>query len=180
MSERLWFQQSVEGLFLRGLGERLTPALRGELKRLGIDLDHLQPGYPHEVVMEGARLAARAVFPDKSEAEGLAALGGLFLDGYTQTFVGAAMLQVMKLIGTRRTLERMQRNFRTGGNYLETRFSSLGPGKAQLWMNDVSGIPDFYAGLLRRGGQVTGARNLRVDFTPPTDASCTFLVEWDE
>lgn len=100
--------------------------------------------------------------------------------GYVETLLGRAMVQVMKVVGPRRSLERMQRNFRTGSNYIETRFTSLGKGQAELWFNDVSGIPDFYAGVMSAGGRLAAAGNVRVTVHPSTDESCRFLVEWDE
>jgi uncharacterized protein (TIGR02265 family) len=107
-------------------------------------------------------------------------VGGLFMQGYAETCIGRAMVQLMKVFGARRSLERMQRNFRTGGNYIETRFAPLDKGKAELWFNEVTGIPDFDAGVIERGGRFAGAGNLSVTFSPGTDASSTFLVTWDE
>ncbi|MEW5741358.1 MAG: DUF2378 family protein [Myxococcota bacterium] len=180
MSEKLWFQQSIEGLFVRGVGELMTPALRDQLRALGLELDRLQPGYPADLVSKSIRVTAAELFPTLPEPEALREIGALFMRGYTETLIGRAMVQLMRVLGPRRTLERMQRNFRTGANYIETRFRSLGPGRVELWFNDVSGIPDFYAGVMTAGGRQTGARNVRVACSPATDASCTFLVEWDE
>ena len=180
MSEKLWFSQSLEGLFLRGVGDAMTPALRAQLLELGIDLTRLQPAYADEVVTKAIRLTAVALFGGKPEAEALRHVGALFMKGFAETLLGRAMVQFMKVIGPRRSLERMQRNFRTGGNYIETRFTSLGKGRAEVWFNDVSRIPDFYAGIIQRGGEFAGATDLRVAFAPQTDASCAFLVDWTE
>jgi len=180
MAEGIWFQQSVEGLFVRGVGERMTPALRGKLLELGIDLARLQPGYPNSAVSEAIRFTGAELFPDRPEREALRAVGALFMDGYQHTFMGRAMVQLMKVIGARRSLERMERNFRTGGNFLETRFTSLGQGKVELWFNDVGDIADFYAGVMERGGQLTGAADISVTFTRDAPPACTYLVTWSE
>lgn len=180
MTEKLWFQQSIEGLLVRGVGKDMTPALREKLRALGIDLASLQPGYDAKVVSQAIRLTAAELFPGRPEAEALREVGALFMRGYVETLLGRAMVQVMKVVGPRRSLERMQRNFRTGSNYIETRFTSLGKGQAELWFNDVSGIPDFYAGVMSAGGRLAAAGNVRVTVHPSTDESCRFLVEWDE
>ena len=38
-------------------------------------------------------------------------------------------------------IERMQRNFRTDNNYVETRFQQFGPEHVELWFNEVNGLP---------------------------------------
>jgi hypothetical protein len=42
MAEKLWWSQSIEGLFVRGIGKDMTPELRAKLKDLGIDLSAQQ------------------------------------------------------------------------------------------------------------------------------------------
>jgi uncharacterized protein (TIGR02265 family) len=175
--EKLWFSQSIEGLFIRGVGEAMTPALRAQLLGLGIDLERLKPAYPNDAVVSSIRLSGEALFPGKPEPEALREMGKLFMKGFAETLIGRAMVQFMRVIGPRRSLQRMERNFRTGGNYIETRFTSLGERKAQVWFNDVSGIPDFYAGIIERGGQFAGARALQVTFDAGTSA---FDVNWTE
>lgn len=180
MTEKLWFSQALEGLFVRGVGADMTPALRQRLLELGIALTHLRPAYGIEVVARAIRAAGEELFPGQPEAQALRQVGALFMRGYAETLIGRAMVQFMRIIGPRRSLERMQANFRTGGNYVETRFTSLGPGIAEVWFNEVCGIPDFYAGIIARGGAFAGARELEVTFEPPTGDGCTFRVEWKE
>ncbi len=46
-TEQIEFSQSVEGLFIKGLGSTLTPVMRDQLRAKGLDLDRpLRPGYP--------------------------------------------------------------------------------------------------------------------------------------
>ncbi|MBL8921097.1 MAG: DUF2378 family protein [Myxococcaceae bacterium] len=177
MSEKLWFQSAVEGLLLRGVGARLTPALRSRLRELGVDLDHLEPAYPQATMTKAIGVVVDELFADRTREGGLRELGHVFMRGYAETFIGAAMVQIMKVIGPRRTLERMQRNFRNGTNFIETKFEAVGEREATLWFNDVSGMPAFYAGILEEGGRMTGA-NATVAVESATDASCTFRVSW--
>jgi uncharacterized protein (TIGR02265 family) len=41
--EKLVFETSLEGLFIRGIGDRVTWQLKAELRTLGIDLDRKLP-----------------------------------------------------------------------------------------------------------------------------------------
>ena len=175
----MWFQQSVEAIFFRAFGERLSPDTLEALRRLGIDQLHPRPTYPLLAVAQGIRVVAADVFPNLTREQALHELGEAFVRGYEQTFMGTAILQLMRVIGPTRSLQRLQRIFRTGGNYMDTRFTSLGPRKAEVWVSDVSGLPTFYGGMITRGGVYAAARGLRTTCTPGRDDSCTYLVEWD-
>ena len=179
-TEKVWFSQAIEGLFIRGVGDAMTPQLRAELLALGIDLHKLLPGYANEPVIRAIRLTARTLNPQLGEAGGLYALGVTFMNGYVATLIGSAMVQVMKVIGPRRSLQRMERNFRSGNNFIETKFSAVGPTSAEVWFNDVNGVPDFFAGILTQGGVLAGAKDQRLKYSQPTPPACTFHIEWSE
>jgi uncharacterized protein (TIGR02265 family) len=178
VSEQLWFEPAVDGFFVRGVGADMTPVLREQLRALGVDVKKLAPAYPVPVMAKAIDLTIAALYVDRSRAEGLRELGRVFMRGYAQTLVGAAMTQLMKVIGPRRSLERMQRNFRTGTNFIETRFTALGEKAAELWFNDVSGMPELFAGILEAGGRMTGAGDVVVTFAPGPGADCTYRVSW--
>lgn len=180
MRENLWYRQSMEGLLLRGVGARMTPTLEERLVALGIELRALRPSYPSPVVKQAVDAVAEHLFADLADAYAHRAVGQLFIVGYGKTFVGAAMLAMMRVIGPRLTLERMQRNFRTGTNFIETRFTSLGPQSAQVWFNDSAGMPEFYAGIIEAGAAYTGASDTRVGCQAHDDGSCTIQVDWAE
>jgi uncharacterized protein (TIGR02265 family) len=182
MTQKLWFTQPIEGLFVRGIGARMTPSLNADLLGLGLDLTNLQPGYEDEVVVKAIRHSASVLFPTLSEPQGLHQMGQLFMQGFASTFLGKALVQFTKVIGPRRSLARMERNFRTGVNFVEAKFTSLGKGKAQLWFNDVTGIPEFYAGTLQLGAEFSGGEDVKVTFEPsrPGSPECTFVITWAE
>lgn len=176
--ERLWFDQAIEGLWLRALGGRVTPALRASLKDAGLDLDRLLPGYPAATVARCVKLTAAALFPGQPEDDALREVGRLFLTGYQQTLIGRAVLQVLKLIGPRRSLQRMQTNFRSV-NYVKTRFTELGPTRAEVWFNHVDGMPAYFAGIIEQGGVLSGAKAVTVTWQEK-DGGGAFLVEWTQ
>ena len=173
------FSQSIEGLFIKGLGDRLTSAMRAAVKAAGINLDRIAPAYPVEVMERACQAVAPMLFPEATPAEALRQLGHAFMYGFQSTLIGGAMVQVMKVIGPRRSLERMTKNFRTGGNFIETRFTALGPTNVDLWFNDVGTMPTYFQGIIEEGGVLIGARNLKVAASPETPPAHRYLVTWD-
>ena len=178
--ERLWFSQVIEAVFLKGLGDRLTPALKEELKTAGINLDKLQPAYPMEVVTRAFAIVRASLYPGMSEEHALHALGLSSLRGYTETLLGKALLQILKLIGVRRSLLRMHTSMRSGNNYLETFSTVVSNTCIDLKFSDVSAMPSFYRGLIEEGGRMAHAKNLRVTSVASEPPGHTFRVEWDE
>ncbi|MEW5740285.1 MAG: DUF2378 family protein [Myxococcota bacterium] len=179
MPDRLIFSQTFEGLF-RAAAESLDEPTIAALKAAGIDpQEELKPAYPLAVFHAVARLLAERLFPGLESEEQLRRLGRRFMDGYAQTMVGRAMVGVMRVIGPRRTLERLSRQFRTGNNFSETRVEELGPGHSQLWCNQAS-FPAWYEGIVARGLEFTGARDVQVALIRRDEAGATFRITWKD
>ncbi len=178
--ERLWFSTVIEAVFLKGLGDRITPALKANIKKAGIDLDKLKPAYPVEEVLAACRLVMPVLFPGKSEEEALHELGIISMRGYTETLLGKALIGIMKVIGVRRSLLRMHTSMRSGNNYLETFSTVIASNCIELRFSDVSGMAPFYQGIIEQGGQMAHAKNLRVTSVVTTPPGHAFKVEWDE
>ena len=179
MAQRLWFQQSVEGLFLRGMGDCMTPEFKAALKTAGIDLDTLLPGYDAEVMVRCVRLAAKHLGTVGTPSDALREVGRRFMNGYRETLVGGAMVAVMGVLSTERVLRRMERNFRSGGNYIETKYTLVRPGVAELWFNEVDGVPEFFQGILLQGAAFNGRPDATVTYTLGDDGhSATFRFEF--
>lgn len=133
--EPLVFQQGIES-FRKSLQQRLTPSLAAEVKAMGIDFE--RPAMAVSLATwEGVvgHIAGR-LYPELPEAERYFALGRMFMLGYTQTTIGAAVLTLARIMGVRRTLHRMGKNFRTVANFIETEVTDQGPNQLQLatWM----------------------------------------------
>jgi uncharacterized protein (TIGR02265 family) len=147
--EKVVFEQTIEGLFVRALGPRLTPPLRARLKAVGIDIDaRLLPAYPFATWMKGLELVARELYPDRTIDDAMFQIGTDFLNGYRETFLGRAVLGMIRALGPNRTLKRATQNFRSGNNYTESRVVELSPTCCELWMNEVGPWPTFTAGLV--------------------------------
>lgn len=179
-SQRFVFPQTFEGLFVKGLGPRLTADLKGQLRLAGIDFDQkLAPAYPADVWGAACRIAVEHVYAELPREQAERSLGRDFLRGYTETFMGRAMAMALKILPPMKVLERMQRSFRTGNNYLETRFKPLDRTAAELWLNETHGMPGFTAGILQQGGEaLLGLQDLVVDIASADAHEAVYRVSW--
>jgi uncharacterized protein (TIGR02265 family) len=75
-------------------------------------------------------------------------IGVDFLEGYRETFLGRAVLGMIRVLGPSRTLKRATQNFRSGNNYTESRVTEVSSTCCELWMNEVGPWPTFTAGLM--------------------------------
>jgi uncharacterized protein (TIGR02265 family) len=74
----------------------------------------------------------------------------------------------------------MTRNLRSGSDFIEARATSLAPRAYEIWINDVTGVPGFYQGLLERGLELVGAHQPQAPFIPSGKDSYTFHVTWQD
>ncbi len=179
LTEHLWYATVVESVFLKGLGPLMTPALKQVVRDEGIDLDKLLPAYPVVTVVRAARVVLPALYPGLPADQALRAFGAASMRGYNETLIGRAAVQLLKLLGTRRALERLHVSMSSGNNYLKTGFTALTANSAELTLSDVSTIPSFYQGIFEQGGQMIGAKNFKVKVLPVTGAGGRYHVEWD-
>nr|WP_228530592.1 MULTISPECIES: DUF2378 family protein [Myxococcaceae] len=179
--EQLIFPQTVEGLFVRGLASKMSPELKGRLREEGLDLERpLAAGYPAERFARWVRIASEVLYPGLPEEQALRRVGRHFFSGYMDTLMGKALAPLMRVLGPRRTLERMERNFRSGSNYIAVRTEAAGPTEMVLHFNDVHRIPGYFAGVIEQGAEVTGAKGTIVEVLPAPAPGCALRVRWRE
>ncbi len=151
-NERLVFGNVMESLLKASKG-RVSAGVVDRLKKLGISYERkLEPAYPADHWAEAVRIIAADLFPNEPPDAQHNKLGRLSVKLFAETVMGKAMFTAAKVFGTRRSLQRMTHNFRTGANFIETRFTELDPHTHELWISDVSGVPGFYAGMVEAGG----------------------------
>src|SRR4051812_20864720 len=138
MAERGVFEQTVGGVFLRGLHGGVSARCRQRLEGAGLGLNRRAvAGPPLGARGAGPKIAAEEVFGEASSEEAQFRLGELMIDGYRETFLGRAVLGMSRMLGPRRTLARSTQNFRSGNNYTESRVVERGPKHFELWFNEV-------------------------------------------
>lgn len=130
----------------------MKPATRKALGELRIGHPHkLEPAYPAESWAFAVKLIGADLFPGEEPFLQHRKLGAATVTRFSEGLVGKAMFGLAKLMGARRSLERMTRNLRTGANFLETRLTVIDDKTQEFWINDVTDVPGFYAGLLSPG-----------------------------
>ena len=179
-TEEVIFAGAVEGLFLKGLGHRVTPELLTQLKAVGLDLTRkLLPAYPRTVWNAAIPLAAAHVWPRLDVAAAHVLLGRAIIDGFKETLLGKALAGMAKVLGTMRTLGRMRQNLRTGGNYNETTLTPEGPTVVRFWINEPFLHPGYVQGLVQGSLEICEAKNGKVEVLSVDEMGATYRVSWD-
>lgn len=151
------------------LGPRLDGPLREGFRSLGVDFDRLQPAYSMETWEAGLTLISKQLFPSLGREEAYRQIGRDFLKGYVQTRLGQATLMVGKVLGVRRMMHRMERNFRTAtntsnitvtdvGDHLLEMVIALVPRFLPTWRGVPLSLPHYRRGLLEGIITVLGAQ----------------------
>jgi uncharacterized protein (TIGR02265 family) len=152
------YRSIFESLFIHGLKAEQTPALRAQLKALGVDLDKLLPGYEYPV-WERAALAALSCFPQLSRGEGLMLLGRRTVAGSLEVNpLSRAGLKVLSLLGVTRA---MKRAFGKDPSQTVSRatFGAESPTSLEVTFSQVGTIPEFSLGSLLEVAETLGARD---------------------
>ncbi len=141
MAEALYFENNVEGLFVKALGPRLGAEARAQLRAVGLDLDRPhRPGYPAQVWEQALLVCAAALYPGRPTSEALFEVGRSFLSGFEQTMFGAATVERSQLMGLERTLQRTGRMVRASNNFTELQVLQPAEGQFEL---SASLLPEF-------------------------------------
>ena len=178
-TERVVFNSAFEGLFLRALAVDMTPVLMERLKRSGLDVSQrLLPAYPIAVWVAAIELACDAVYPTLTRDDACHRLGRRIIDGYQQTLIGRALFATLRLIGPRRTLDRVAKSFRTSNNFSEARLTEETGRRFALWMNEVETNPHLTAGIIERGLELAGAKEARVVMRSRDAVGCILECSW--
>ncbi len=178
-AEQFVFAQSVEGLFERGLGNEVPPALREKLKALGLDLSKkLLPAYPVPVWNQVLEATARSLSPADPLPVSARRLGERMMEGYRHTLGGQALMAMARIIGPRRALLRSQKNWRTGNNYSEVTVTELSPTDFRAVFNEQSVSRWVSQGLLSTGLALAGAQEPSVEIEGFTDTEVTYRITW--
>ncbi len=178
--QQVIFAGAVEGLFIKGLGARVTPELSAALKDVGLDLSRpLLPAYPRSVWNSAIALAAAQVWPKLDVAEAHVLLGRAIIDGFGQTMLGRALAGITRVLGPMRTLGRMRQNLHTGCNYNEISLTPETPTQVRFWINEPFVHPGYVQGLLQGALLISGARNGTVEVVSRDEQGATYQVRWD-
>ncbi len=172
------YAHTVEGLFWRSLKGRVSPALKGQLKAKGLDLDGAPRDVPREAWVEMLRAAVEDLYPRLPPDQGYFELGRSLVRGYNETISGKAMLSILRLLGPARGLKRLSTNLKAGNSYSELRVAEQGPSKFEGWLNECNGNPHYIRGIIVEGLTFAGAKNVQVEARGFDGHACTYAMSW--
>jgi uncharacterized protein (TIGR02265 family) len=174
-AEKVVFGQSMEGLY-RALTP-LTPQERAAFLKAGVKGEKFDAAYPVQSHLDILDACAASRFAHLPELERYTEVGRLYVRGFEKTLIGSALMAMLKILGPRRTLERLTRNLRTANNFSEGKLTSLSPNHHQVHVN-YTVRPGFYRGILESGCTHAGAKGLTVTVLETKDFATTYDVKW--
>ncbi|HYV46678.1 MAG TPA: DUF2378 family protein [Myxococcaceae bacterium] len=174
------FRNTVEALFLKALGSKLTMRCVERVKEAGIDLrsKKLKLFYPRETYYRCVRIVGEELFGELEEDQRMMRLGHAFMDGYEQTVIGKAMITAVRFMGPKRTLAKMTTNFRSSNNYMQTELREEKPGDVSLTLSQTSGAPGYFEAVLTRAMGFAGAKGFGIRREAYDGARCTYRITW--
>jgi uncharacterized protein (TIGR02265 family) len=175
--QKLIFGSSIEALLKAAQGS-IKPETEKRLGELRMNFKKpVDPAYPAEHWASAVRLIAADLFPGDSAEEQHKKLGGKTVRQFADTFMGKAMFSAAKVMGVKRSLQRMTNNLRTGANFIETRLTTLDENTHELWISDVSEVPGFYAGLIEAGSDFISGWTDQMTIKGREGAACTYTLK---
>lgn len=178
--EQVVFDNTVDALFRRALGSKLTPEVRQRIKtEAGIDLDKLKPSYPRLTYYKAVAIAAEELYRGVPTERAMEQLGIAFIDGFQETLMGRTVVSVVKMLGPKRSLARMTQNFRSSNNYMMTELIERGPTEFEMSLSETSGYPTYFVGVLYNMLIYSGAKNPRVQISQFDGHRAVLRIRWD-
>lgn len=175
-----------------GLQQRFTPALLDEVASVGVDLRRIVPAYHMDVWCDALRVLGRHLEGNVADDERYMRLGASFMRGYVSTPIGVAALAMCRLIGPRRTLLRMGRNFKQATNYIESEVRETGPHELHLHIytherflsrtrDRSSLVPEYRRGVLEEILRLIRTEaTVEITESVPDRQDVTFRVRWKD
>jgi uncharacterized protein (TIGR02265 family) len=170
------YAHTVEGLFFKALRSRITPSVEAKLKPLGIDLSGKPKEVPHPQWKQALVIAAN-LFEGTTD-EQYRQLGRSVLLRYEETVMGKAVVAVMRLMGPKRILHRVNATLRSGNNYVVAALSPIDDYNWEASVNECNGNPYYIAGVLEQGLIVSGAKEVDVTVRSFDGHAATFAIRW--
>jgi uncharacterized protein (TIGR02265 family) len=173
-SEELVFSSMVEGM-VRAVADKLDDRAHAHCAELGIALrGKLHPTYSREAWTKVSLYVGGVLWPMLKPEEQRRQLGHRFVEGYTETMVGKALIAAMRVLGPKRALARLEKSFRTGNNYSKAELVDGAEGLFMIIAN--SPYPEWYQGMIEKALERTGATDIRVESFKREGDTTTFRI----
>lgn len=179
--EQLVFGTTLEGLYQRGLKGKLPPTLVAHLAGMGLDVTKpLLPAYPRALVNAAIAHTAKTLYPGVPMTDAMYRVGQHVTSGLRATTIGSATLAVVRLIGPRRTMQRLARTFRSTNNYMNVALRELTPSAFELDLEPSNEYPSYMQAVMEDMLTIAGATELRVVVAEHDKVKerCTYRISW--
>lgn len=177
MSQDLVYDFGVESLF-KGLGEKVTPALKEKVRAVGIDLDRkLLPGYPKEVWVRAVDVVARELSSGGDLHAARRQLGHHITLGFSEGMLGKLMAPGVRLMGVRRVLQRLPKTLSMSNNFMRAAVTELSPNSVRVEMNEAVPSAEFLCGVIEAMTAYAGAKSCEVS-SVREGPMVVFSVKW--
>lgn len=163
MSDQVIYGPTLEGLFVRGLGDKLTPELVAGLQALGLDVTQpIAKSYPRAVVTQAIDLTARTLWPELPIDDAWYQVGKHVVRGLErQSLMGATVLAI-RVAGPRFTLKVAARTFRQTNNFMRVELNERAPGRYELDLSPSHAHTRYMEAVIEDMLAIAGAKNLHV------------------
>lgn len=175
--DRFVFPSLIEG-FQKGLGDRFTAETKSRLKESGLDVDKIPPAIPAKDVSRYLAIIGQGAWPDVSPEEQVRLLGLQMIRGWQTGLLGSAAAAMLRVIGPRRTLSRLNRAFSTTDNYSRATTDFVGSQEALITINEVHDMPSYWQGVFQGGIELLGLKGT-VCIESEAPPSATFRLKWE-
>jgi uncharacterized protein (TIGR02265 family) len=171
------FQNAVEGFF------RVLPPLSARARErfgaLGITPEGpFLPAYTSDQMQDLEEIAAEELFPALDRSHALRRVGELQVEGFAKTALGTALFALLRILGRRRSLERVTRSWRSANNYVETKVTEIEPDVVHIWVNYAGRNPEICLGILSAALEATNQRPRQATVFEAQFPSAVYRFDW--
>lgn len=175
--ERVVFSHTMESMLAR-FESKFTEARWSYLAALGVSRAKKQTAYEFDRWCQVVEYLAREFYPGVTLGEAEYQLGRDFIERYAETLVGRALFPLLKLLGTKRTVHRLARSFRTGTNFTEVEIQDETANSCLVVFNVVEPRAQLTRGILAKGLELAGLRDLTVSLEEQVGDQARFRLTW--
>ena len=176
MTEQLVFPSLIDG-YVKGLGPLFTDVTRQRLKTAGLDMQKLPPAINATTMIGFMEIIASTAYPGLHREEQLRRLGLAAIRGWQHGLLGSAAAAMIRIVGPRRALTRLDRAFSTTNNFSRAKTELLGDKEALVTINDVQDIPTYWQGVFEASLELLALEGtVVIDHQVPPEG--TFRITW--
>lgn len=175
--ERVVFSHTMESMLSR-FESRFTEERWAHLARLGVSRGQRQPAYEFERWCQVIEYLAREFYPGQALTDAEYQLGRDFIERYADTLVGRALFPLLRVLGTKRTIRRLARSFRTGTNFTEVDILDETTNTCVLLFSVVEPRGQVTRGILSKGLELAGIPGVQLSLEHQTGEQARFRLSW--